>query len=284
MPVALGELGQREPALLADPRSRGPTRSRAAAIEVASTCHSGHSTRHSQESATISCPPTVPGSGATAAVQHDRHERTSWSSVAEPHGLSAALVLTRARRRVAVVDAGQPRNAPAAHMHGFLVSRRPAARRAARSRPRRGHRLRRRPGRRHRQHHHVRRPERRPAPRFDVSSRTGDDAARPPGPGHHRAARRAPGHPRRARALGPRPAALPLLPRLRGPRPAARRARRHTRRRSRTRTSSGSGPTTSCSSPTAPPLTADQREQLDRPRHRRRRRARSPAWSSRTTG
>ncbi len=37
-------------------------------------------------------------------------------------GLSAALVLTRARRSVAVVDAGQPRNAPAAHMHGFLGS------------------------------------------------------------------------------------------------------------------------------------------------------------------
>ena len=35
-------------------------------------------------------------------------------------GLSAALVLSRARRRVAVVDAGRPRNAPAAHMHGFL--------------------------------------------------------------------------------------------------------------------------------------------------------------------
>ncbi|MCX4967202.1 NAD(P)/FAD-dependent oxidoreductase [Streptomyces sp. NBC_00654] len=35
-------------------------------------------------------------------------------------GLSAALVLARARRRVAVVDAGGPRNAPAAHMHGFL--------------------------------------------------------------------------------------------------------------------------------------------------------------------
>jgi thioredoxin reductase len=35
-------------------------------------------------------------------------------------GLSAALVLGRARRRVAVVDAGQPRNAPAAHMQGFL--------------------------------------------------------------------------------------------------------------------------------------------------------------------
>lgn len=35
-------------------------------------------------------------------------------------GLSAALVLGRARRRVAVVDAGAPRNAPATHMHGFL--------------------------------------------------------------------------------------------------------------------------------------------------------------------
>jgi thioredoxin reductase len=35
-------------------------------------------------------------------------------------GLNAALVLARARRRVAVVDGGDPRNAPAAHMHGFL--------------------------------------------------------------------------------------------------------------------------------------------------------------------
>ncbi|MEU9609823.1 NAD(P)/FAD-dependent oxidoreductase [Streptomyces sp. NPDC048057] len=35
-------------------------------------------------------------------------------------GLSAALVLGRARRRVAVVDAAEPRNAPAAHMHGYL--------------------------------------------------------------------------------------------------------------------------------------------------------------------
>jgi thioredoxin reductase len=35
-------------------------------------------------------------------------------------GLSAALVLGRARRRVAVIDGGEPRNAPAAHMHGFL--------------------------------------------------------------------------------------------------------------------------------------------------------------------
>jgi thioredoxin reductase len=35
-------------------------------------------------------------------------------------GLSAALVLSRARRDVVVVDAGAPRNAPAAHMQGFL--------------------------------------------------------------------------------------------------------------------------------------------------------------------
>ncbi len=35
-------------------------------------------------------------------------------------GLSAALVLGRARRRVVVVDAGAPRNAPAARMQGFL--------------------------------------------------------------------------------------------------------------------------------------------------------------------
>jgi thioredoxin reductase len=37
-------------------------------------------------------------------------------------GLSAALVLGRARRRVAVVDSGEPRNAPASHMQGFLGS------------------------------------------------------------------------------------------------------------------------------------------------------------------
>jgi thioredoxin reductase len=34
-------------------------------------------------------------------------------------GLSAALILGRARRSVLVVDAGEPRNAPAAHMQGY---------------------------------------------------------------------------------------------------------------------------------------------------------------------
>lgn len=37
-----------------------------------------------------------------------------------PAGLSAALSLGRARRRVIVVDAGKPRNRTAAHMHGVL--------------------------------------------------------------------------------------------------------------------------------------------------------------------
>jgi thioredoxin reductase len=35
-------------------------------------------------------------------------------------GLNAALLLTRARRSVAIVDSGAPRNASAAHLHGFL--------------------------------------------------------------------------------------------------------------------------------------------------------------------
>ncbi|MCL2554705.1 MAG: NAD(P)/FAD-dependent oxidoreductase, partial [Actinomycetia bacterium] len=37
-----------------------------------------------------------------------------------PAGLSAGLMLGRARRSVLVVDGGRPRNAPAAHLHGFL--------------------------------------------------------------------------------------------------------------------------------------------------------------------
>src|SRR5918999_6285416 len=35
-------------------------------------------------------------------------------------GLAAALQLGRQRRSVIVVDSGDPRNAPAAHMHGYL--------------------------------------------------------------------------------------------------------------------------------------------------------------------
>jgi choline dehydrogenase-like flavoprotein len=39
---------------------------------------------------------------------------------AGPAGLNAALLLGRARRQVLVGDAGAPRNAPVAHLHGFL--------------------------------------------------------------------------------------------------------------------------------------------------------------------
>ena len=35
-------------------------------------------------------------------------------------GLAGALTLARARRSLLVVDAGQPRNAPAARAHGYL--------------------------------------------------------------------------------------------------------------------------------------------------------------------
>ena len=36
-------------------------------------------------------------------------------------GLSASLARVRARRSVVVVDSGHPRNAPAAHSHGYLT-------------------------------------------------------------------------------------------------------------------------------------------------------------------
>jgi len=38
-----------------------------------------------------------------------------------PAGLSAALLLGRSRRRVLVIDAGEPRNAPAAEAHSFFT-------------------------------------------------------------------------------------------------------------------------------------------------------------------
>ena len=40
---------------------------------------------------------------------------------AGPAGLSAALILGRCQRRVAVIDAGRPRNAEARALHGFLT-------------------------------------------------------------------------------------------------------------------------------------------------------------------
>ena len=50
-------------------------------------------------------------------------EQPQWDVVViggGPAGLSAALMLGRARRRVLVIDAGSPRNRFASHMHGVL--------------------------------------------------------------------------------------------------------------------------------------------------------------------
>ncbi|MER5502280.1 NAD(P)/FAD-dependent oxidoreductase [Streptomyces sp. NPDC002561] len=62
--------------------------------------------------------------------QQDRHGRSRNGDFDGIHdvvvigagaaGLNAALLLGRARRKVVVIDAGTPRNAPAAHMQGFL--------------------------------------------------------------------------------------------------------------------------------------------------------------------
>lgn len=63
--------------------------------------------------------------GATATSGSNAGSRGSYDVVivgGGAAGLSAALVLGRTRRRIAVVDASQPRNAPAAHMQGFLGS------------------------------------------------------------------------------------------------------------------------------------------------------------------
>ncbi|MDR6974976.1 thioredoxin reductase [Streptomyces sp. 3330] len=59
-----------------------------------------------------------------SAQQYERSEQSEQYEVivvgGGAAGLSAALVLGRARRRTLVVDAGEPRNAPAAHMQGYL--------------------------------------------------------------------------------------------------------------------------------------------------------------------
>ncbi|MET3861316.1 thioredoxin reductase/SAM-dependent methyltransferase [Dietzia sp. 2505] len=53
----------------------------------------------------------------------NKHTEEHWDTIViggGAAGLSAALMLGRARRRVLVVDAGEPRNRFAAHMHGVL--------------------------------------------------------------------------------------------------------------------------------------------------------------------
>jgi thioredoxin reductase len=56
--------------------------------------------------------------GMTQNTENNRYEAVVVGGGAA--GLSAALVLGRARRRTLVVDAGEPRNTPSAHMQGYL--------------------------------------------------------------------------------------------------------------------------------------------------------------------
>ena len=139
-----------------------------------------------------------------------RRRRTVRGSGADPGPPHGSLV----------VDAGTPRNAPAAHMQGSC--RATACRRATcwRSAATRCSATAAGSSR-------ARSPIVEPTTAgFLVRLAGGQQISRPPAPGRHRTARRAPRHPRAAGALGARRAALPLLPRLRGPRPAARRAGR----------------------------------------------------------
>jgi thioredoxin reductase len=63
--------------------------------------------------------PETPSPENAPADTRDRHDVVVIGGGAA--GLSAALTLGRAGRRVVVVDGGQPRNAPASHMHGYLT-------------------------------------------------------------------------------------------------------------------------------------------------------------------
>ena len=137
-------------------------------------------------------------------------------------GLSGALALVRSRRSVLVVDAGEPRNAPAAHVHNYLTRDGDIAGRAVRRGPGRGGRLRR--ARRARAGDRAGAHRRRLSRRRREPQRRGASAA-----DRDRVARRAARRSRARRALGDRRAALPVLPRVGGARPAHRRARRRSR-------------------------------------------------------
>ena len=117
-------------------------------------------------------------------------------------GLSAALVLGRARRQVAVIDAGSARNAPAARMQGFL-SRDGLASCSPWARGGRGVRRRDRPS------GSVGEILSEGDSGFRVSLRDGHSHRRAAAPRRDRA--RDPGHPRVSRAVGSRCSSLPVL-------------------------------------------------------------------------
>jgi thioredoxin reductase len=68
----------------------------------------------------IQAPAAAPSAPEVIAVDKAMNRHDVVIVGAGAAGLNAALLLGRARRRVAVIDAGEPRNAPARHMHGFL--------------------------------------------------------------------------------------------------------------------------------------------------------------------
>ena len=133
-------------------------------------------------------------------------------------GLSAALVLGRARRSVTVIDAGAPRNAPAAHMQGFLShdGMPPADLVAA--------------GRAEVTGYGVELIDDQVlglAPGFDARLAGGRVLRAAAAPGHDWSSRRAPRDRRGPCAVGQRSPALSVLPRMGGPRPAHRSPRHH---------------------------------------------------------
>ncbi len=263
----LGELGQRRAAL--DPGRPQPRADRLQ--DVLEVAH-GHSLPFRQRSLSI-----------RRRVPHPRSmEKTQSYDVVVvgggAAGLSGALALGRARRPVLVVDAGDPRNAPAGHVHNYLgregtppaellaIGRAEVAtygvevRRGARDhgRPRRC-RVRARARRRHR-------------------------GPRPPAAGHHRADRRAAGHPGPGRAVRPRRPALPVLPRLGGARPGHRHRREQRRSPCTARCSGASGATTSRSSSTTGRRPRRTSSRSWPPAASPSSRTRWPRSSSRTTG
>ena len=176
------------------------------------------------------------------AVTLPRMERT-WDCIVVgggAAGLSAALVLGRARRRTLVVDAGGRATAAAHGIGGLLGHDGRAAGRALRGRAARSSR--------------PTRPSRcAPARSSAASAATAAfvlelaDGAREPAPAGaagHRHGLPPPGAAGHRGALGPLGLPLPVLPRLGGARPAARRARPRRRPACTGRCCCGSGATT----------------------------------------
>ena len=199
-------------------------------------------------------------------------------------GLSAGLTLARARRSVRRGGRGQPAQRPGGRRARLPHPRRRRPRRAGAARDRGGAPLRRRGGGRHRDRGRRRPRPRRRGDRLRRPPRRRHAGAGPPGGRRHGPGRRAAGRAGGRRAVGPRRRALPVLPRLRGPRPGARRAGHRARSPCTRRCCSGSGATTSPCSSTPRPGPPTRSASSSRPGTSPWSRARSPPWRWPTTG